>query len=250
MATPPVVTTGTLAVAATPPADARLRVLGPGTGRRAHRVALTAALLGGMLTSSACAQPPAAPAPTQAAARDTPDSRPAPRPEPSTAPLPPVDPRALDPDALDPAVRACIPQNEFTADFDFYETGRASDGADVYVALEWWEQLTPDAAFDLHPALLRFRGGACEVLIEPQYGVEEIDQSALVPAAALAELDAETLAWKIAVAGGPDAYEAHLRRRDFPLAECRGEPDGECVYPARAALLRRAGIDVLPPAAY
>lgn len=218
-----------------------------------------------ILALGACAQAPdPAPDPAPADLSETPPGQRAPERSSGaatapptaalpTAALPPVDPAALRPDGLDPAVRACLPVSTSEPDADFYETGRATDtNGDVYVALEWWERLTPDAAFDVQTALVRFRDGACEVLVEPEYGSEEIDQSALMPPSVYDEIQAETLAWKVAVAGGREAYVDRAReihtQMDYQHRECSPSEDSpSCVTPSYAALLRGLGLEVLPP---
>ena len=148
----------------------------------------------------------------------------------------------------DPGLRACIPQTDIGVGVDFYETARASDGADEYVRLQWAETLTPNSAFDYHPVLLRLRGGRCEVLLPPMvdYAMVE-DVLDLVPASVLDEVKDEELVWSIAVAGGADAYDALWRQLGGTFVECAGEPDGECDEPSDAPRLRRAGLDVRPP---
>lgn len=178
----------------------------------------------------------------------------APRPARADAPpeLPLVSESALQPDALSPDVRACLPEPDLGFDVDFYEVARARDGADQYVYLEWFDALTADAAFDSHPALLRFRGSACDVLVQPGFEAEEINRRALVPPAVADELDVETLAWKVAVAGGPEAYVARIREIYAQIGqhqrECTpGHVDRSCAPSAYAAQLRGLGIEVLPP---
>lgn len=180
---------------------------------------------------------------------------PSPAPFPTASPsatLPAVPASALQADALAPEVRACVREPDLGFDVDFYEIGRASDGPDDYVYLEWFDQLTPAAAFDSHPALLRFRDGVCETLLQPGFEAEDADLRALLPAAVADEIEGETLAWKVEVAGGRDAYVARAREIDdrsgHQWRECASvSTDRTCVSATSAALMRGLGFEVRAP---
>lgn len=215
-----------------------------------------------MLLAPACMQ---APAPTPVVLESTPASSPTPATAPTSPatlePLPAVPASALQP-VTDPDILACFSEDGLAPEVKHYEIARVRSGADEFVYLEWAYELSPSRIFETMPSLLRLRGGVCEELIPTEWETDTIDMARWVPRGGVEHIDEALTAWRIAVAGGPEAYRRVHLQWVGPLVECAVEPplsgsvdgvlvpsDEDCTASWMATRLRRGGVRVDPPPA-